>query len=157
MLPGREGNKTPKKEPGPVIFVLKPKAHPRFSRRGADLVHKVVMPLHQALIGTSIEVRTLDDRTLQVPIADIMTPGSVVTVPGEGMPKPGGGKGNLVLEIDLLFPTHLSETQKMLLKSAFFLPPALAEEQKAALRAYEAAFTHELKGWATVYPKQLPQ
>jgi hypothetical protein len=36
----REGNKTPKKDPGPVVFVLKPKPHARFVRRGADLVHK---------------------------------------------------------------------------------------------------------------------
>jgi DnaJ family protein B protein 13 len=91
----------------------------------------------------------LDDRTLQVPIADIMTPGSTVSVPGEGMPKPGGGKGNLILEVDLLFPTHQSEMQKMLLQSAFFLPPVLNDEQKAAIRTYQAAFTHELKGWAT--------
>lgn len=140
-----------------MVFVLKPKPHPRFSRRGADLVHKVVMPLHQALIGTSVQVKMLDERTLSVPISDIMTPGSVVTVPNEGMAKPGGGKGNLILEIELLFPTHLSQAQKMLLKSAFYLPPVQNEEQKAAVRAFEAAFTHELKGWATVYPKQLQQ
>ncbi len=41
LAPPREGNKTPKKEPGPVIFVLKPKPHARFVRRGSDLVHKV--------------------------------------------------------------------------------------------------------------------
>lgn len=137
-----------------MVFVLTPKPHSRFLRRGADLVHRVVMPLHQALIGMTVPVKMLDERTLSVPISDIMTPGSVVTVPGEGMPKPGGGKGNLILEIELLFPTHLSQTQKMLLKSAFYLPPLQNEEQKAAIRSYEAAFTHELKGWATVYPKQ---
>ena len=89
-----------------------------------------------------------------MPISDIMRPGSSVVVPGEGMPNPKGGRGNLVLELDLLFPTHLAEAQKMLLKSAFFLPPALNEEQSKALRDFEAAFTHPLKGWATVFPKQ---
>ncbi|GIL70116.1 hypothetical protein Vretimale_3382 [Volvox reticuliferus] len=152
-----EGNKTPKKEPGPVIFVLKPKPHARFVRRGSDLVHKVTMPLHHALIGTSVEVRTLDDRDLKVPIADIVRPGSTVVVPGEGMPLPAAPhtRGNLILEIELLFPTHLSETQKMLLRSAFFLPPPTEqnEDQKKALRDYEAAFKHELKGWATVFKR----
>eukprot|EP00983_Pelagomonas_calceolata_P067464 1149490-Pelagomonas_calceolata.AAC.6 len=57
-----EGNKVPKKEPGFVVFVLKPLPHKRFSRRGADLVHKLTLPLYQALIGTSVDVQTLDHR-----------------------------------------------------------------------------------------------
>ncbi len=61
-----EGNKTPKKEPGPVVLVLKPKPHPSFVRRGNDLVHKVTLPLYQALIGASIEINTLDNRNLKV-------------------------------------------------------------------------------------------
>ena len=36
-----EGNKTLKKEAGPVVFVLKPLPHSTFQRRGVDLVHKV--------------------------------------------------------------------------------------------------------------------
>nr|AAV87177.1 radial spoke protein 16 [Chlamydomonas reinhardtii] len=152
-----EGNKTPKKEPGPVVFVLKPKPHPRFVRRGSDLVHKVTLPLHHALIGTTLDIRTLDDRDLKVPISDIMRPGSSLTVPGEGMPLPAtpSARGNLVIEIDLLFPTHLTETQKMLLRSAFFLPPPTEqnEETKKALRDYEAAFKHDLKGWAPVFKR----
>lgn len=66
LMPGlgvrREGNKTPKKDPGFVVFVLKPLPHKRFSRRGADLVHKITLPLYQALVGTSVNVETLDKR-----------------------------------------------------------------------------------------------
>ena len=58
----REGNKTLKKEPGPVVFVLKALPHKRFTRRGADLVHKVTLPLYQCLCGASVEVATLDHR-----------------------------------------------------------------------------------------------
>ena len=49
-----------------MVFVLKPKPHPRFVRRGNELVHKVTLPLYQALIGASIEIKTLDDRNLKV-------------------------------------------------------------------------------------------
>ena len=62
LLLCREGNKTPKKDPGPVVFVLKPQPHSVFHRRGPDLVHKVKLPLYQALAGASIEVKTLDSR-----------------------------------------------------------------------------------------------
>lgn len=62
----REGNKVPKKEPGFVVFVLKPLPHPHFQRRGADLVHKLTLPLYQALVGTAVNVQTLDHRWVGV-------------------------------------------------------------------------------------------
>lgn len=45
-----------------MVFVLKPLPHKRFTRRGADLVHRVTLPLYQALVGTAVEVATLDNR-----------------------------------------------------------------------------------------------
>lgn len=150
-----EGNKTPTKKPGPVVFVLKPLPHKSFIRRGADLIHKVTLPLYQALCGTAIEIKTLDNRTLQVPIADICFPGYTTTVVGEGMPKPTGGKGNMTVEAQLLFPNQVSETQKMILKSAVFLPNQLSSTQSAAVHAYEKAFKHPQDGWKTAIPKDL--
>ena len=55
-------------------------------------------------------------RTLMVPISDIVKPGFKTVVVGEGMPKPTGGKGDLIVEVELLFPTGLNETQKMLMR-----------------------------------------
>lgn len=150
----REGNKTPTKEPGPVVFVLKPLPHTRFQRRGCDLVHKVTLPLYQALCGTYVEIPTLDNRKLSVPVADIVRPGYRTIVQGEGMPKPGGGKGDLVVEVELLFPMGLTETQKMLLKSAFFLPQQPDATQAKALQDFEKAFKDPLTGWASGIPKE---
>lgn len=61
--------------------------------------------------------------------------------------RPTGGKGDLILEVELLFPTHITETQKMLIKSAFFLPANPSKEQHKALRQYEQAFKDPLQGW----------
>ncbi len=177
-----EGNKTPKKGPGPVVFVLKPLPHNLFQRRGPDLIRRVTLPLYQvgqlissmmrsysssnleaveplvlwfagtgsvrlnpnsdrcptqALCGAAIDVPTLDNRTLSVPIADIVKPGFKTVVVGEGMPKPGGGKGDLILEVELLFPMGLTEPQKMLLKAAFFLPHTPSEKQVGASRCQQ--------------------
>jgi len=151
-----EGNKTPKKDPGPVVFVLKPAPHKLFQRRGADLVRKVTLPLYQALCGAAIEIPTLDNRTLTVPIADIVKPGFKTVVVGEGMPRPSGGKGDLILEVELLFPTGLNETQKMLIRSAFFLPAMPTEEQSKAVRDYEKVFTSIKTGWSKNVPKACP-
>uniref|UniRef100_A0A7S0V4F8 J domain-containing protein n=1 Tax=Polytomella parva TaxID=51329 RepID=A0A7S0V4F8_9CHLO len=173
-----EGNIQEKTVPGPVIFVLKPRPHPLFSRRGDDLVYKVTLPLYQSLIGALIEIPTLDGRTLKIPTKDVVTPGTVITVQGEGLPRPNATaadvaaaaaaaatglaatpstaaavRGSLVIEINLLFPAHLTETQKMLFKAAFFLPPIPNEEQKKAVRDFEAAFFHETKGWSNCNSK----
>lgn len=53
----------------------------------------------QALCGTAIEIPTLDNRTLSVPISDIVKPGYKTVVAGEGMPIPEGGKGNMIIEV----------------------------------------------------------
>lgn len=45
-----------------------------------------------------------------------------------------------MIEVELLFPTHIPETQKMLIRSAFFLPNQPSKEQTKALRAFENAF-----------------
>lgn len=177
-----EGNKTFKKEAGPVVFVLKPLPHPLFQRRGVDLVHKVgahmiegieetnraddmlsllyiqvVLPLYQALCGTAVEISTLDNRKLSVPVADMVKPGYSTVVVGEGMPKPGlpGQKGNLIIEVELLFPTGLSEAQKLLIKAAFFLPSGHTqnEHQSRALREFETVFKDPKYGWAGLVPK----
>jgi len=151
----REGNITPKKQPGPVVFILKPLQHNLFQRRGADLVRRVTLPLYQALCGAAVEIPTLDNRILSVPIADIVKPGFRTIIVGEGMPKPGGGKGDLILEVDLLFPMELTEQQKLLLKSAFFLPTQPSEKQNAALLEFEKAFKHPLEGWSKKLPKNI--
>ena len=63
------------------------------------------------------------------------------------MCRPTGGKGDLILEVELLFPTHITETQKMLIKSAFFLSTTPSKEQHKALRQFEQAFKDPLHGW----------
>jgi hypothetical protein len=55
---------------------------------------------------------------------------------------------------DLLFPSHLSQQQKLLLKAGLLLPERLGEEQSKALRGFEAAFKHPQHGWCTGLSKE---
>ncbi|GMH42950.1 hypothetical protein BSKO_10872 [Bryopsis sp. KO-2023] len=148
-----EGHVSPNTIPGPVVFVLKSEKHPRFSRSASDLVHKATIPLYHALAGTSVEVEMLEGRKLVVAFTDVVTPGFKKVVPKEGMPKPDGTRGDLIIETEVLFPTSFSETQKMMLKAAFFLPPKLIPEQMSAIKSFEAAFKHEVKGWEMGFVK----
>ena len=62
-------------------------------------------------------------------------------------------QGNLIVEAELLFPSSLSEIQKMLLKAAFFLPAKLTATQIQAIKTFETAFKHPSNGWETGFPK----
>jgi DnaJ-class molecular chaperone len=84
----REGDSAAKQQPGDVIVTVTSGPHPQYKRDGSDLVHRVKLPLAQALTGGVVNVATLDGRVLQVPLPEIITPGHTLKVPGEGMPRP---------------------------------------------------------------------
>ena len=47
-------------------------------------------------IGCIVELLMLDDRTLNIPVSDVVCPGYSLRIRGEGMPITKGGKGDLV-------------------------------------------------------------
>eukprot|EP00040_Diaphanoeca_grandis_P042623 m.265461 g.265461 ORF g.265461 m.265461 type:complete len:313 (+) comp61891_c0_seq1:189-1127(+) len=116
----KEGDQDPNKIPSDVTFVLKYHAHARFTRVGDDLVHVAKIDLAGALTGLIVELLTLDDRLISIPVNDVVSPGYELKVPGEGMPisKSPKLKGNLILRFDVTFPRDLSEDSKRLIRQA---------------------------------------
>jgi len=109
-----EGHEGVGLEPSDLVFTLREKPHPLFTRRENDLVYRAPITLLQALTGTTIDVHTLDGRTLPIAIHQIVQPGSSEVVPNEGMPHPRDPKqrGNLIIEFDISFPKVLTPQQK---------------------------------------------
>jgi DnaJ-class molecular chaperone len=107
---------------GDVVLTVLEKPHPRFTRVKHDLVHTVTLSLLKALTGTVVEVEVLDGRVISVPVNEVVAPGYVQVVPGEGMPVSGkpDKKGNLQLHFNVVYPTSLSIAQKE--KLALILP-----------------------------------
>jgi DnaJ-class molecular chaperone len=129
------------------VFVLETLPHPAFKRNGSDLTHKAVLPLYHALEGSGITLKLLNGKQTTIPIDHIITPGYTITVPGLGLPVPGqdGRHGNLTITIDVLFPTRLSDSQKMLMKAAFYLPGHM--EDGDPVRTFRTAFQDPVTGW----------
>jgi DnaJ family protein B protein 4 len=108
-----------------IVFVVEEKPHPTYKREGDNLIYTVKVPLVEALCGplpsstSSIlgkTVTTLDGRKVSYKLpSGILKPGQEVVVIGEGMPCKSG-KGNLVLRLDITFPTTLSEDKKTQLR-----------------------------------------
>lgn len=85
-----------------------------------------------ALCGSILPVHTLDGRTLSVGLTEVIRPGYVKVVPGEGMPVPqppaGSGKsgaavgaagptGDLRIEFELIFPERLTPKQRQAVRA----------------------------------------
>ena len=115
-----EGDQHPTAQPalyGDIAFVVTDRPHPLYRRVGADLLHTHRLPLREALCGSVVELRLLDDRLLSVALSDVCRPGARKVVKGEGMPKVGkggdsAGKGDLLIEYEVEFPDQLTLGQK---------------------------------------------
>ncbi|XP_053561065.1 dnaJ homolog subfamily B member 13 [Bombina bombina] len=116
----KEGDQGPNIIPADIIFIVQEKNHPRFKRRGNDLIYTSQLSLGKALIGCTVEVETLDERILNIPINDIVHPKYTKVVPGEGMrlAKDPSQRGDLIIEFDIQFPEHLTPQKKHLLQQA---------------------------------------
>lgn len=109
-----KGNQEPGVIPADLIFVIDEKPHALYRRDGNDLVINQEITLLEALTGRTLDLTTLDGRSLMIPLTDIVKPGSEVVVPDEGMPisKEPGRKGNLRIKLDVKYPSRLTSEQK---------------------------------------------
>ncbi|PRP84835.1 DnaJ subfamily A member 2 [Planoprotostelium fungivorum] len=103
-----EGDQHPDIVPGDIILVLQVEAHPTFSREGNDLIMTKKIGLIEALTGVHFTVEHLDKRILLVNSqpGEIIRPGDVKSIEGEGMPTNGNifEKGRLLIKFDIEFP-----------------------------------------------------
>lgn len=68
------GNEKPNVTPADLVIIIDEKAHPSFKRDGNDLIYKARVPLLQALLGTTVNLTTLDGRNLTIPVPAVITP-----------------------------------------------------------------------------------
>ena len=55
-----------------IIFVTEDRPHDNFAREGDNLATVAKISLEEALLGTTVTVNTIDNRTIRVPITDIV-------------------------------------------------------------------------------------
>jgi curved DNA-binding protein len=92
-------------------IVLEP--HPLYKVRGHDLEMEVPLAPWEAALGAQVDVPTLDGRvTMKVPPGS--TGGQKLRLAGKGLPKPGGGAGDLYATLDIVVPGTLTEREKEL-------------------------------------------
>lgn len=96
-----------------VIYVEEDKI---FTRRGQDLIIVADISIVQAILGSKIEVPTLDEPvTLEIPKGT--QSGKVLRIKGLGLPHLGSTqKGDLLVEVSVRIPTKVTKKQEELLR-----------------------------------------
>lgn len=89
--------------------------HDTFTRRGDDLHCTVELPMTAAALGATVPVDTFDGPT-EIDVEEGTQPGQTVVLPEQGVTHlRGGGRGDLVVHLDVRVPTGLTEEQRELL------------------------------------------
>ncbi|KAL6249035.1 DnaJ-like protein xdj1 [Rhinocladiella similis] len=142
-------------ETGDIIFHLVEQPHDVFQRTGNDLSAKLEITLAEALAGFHrVVVKHLDGRGIelnhpQIP-GQILRPGEVLKVPGEGMPlKRSDAKGDLYLVVEVVFPEDGYFTDPAALESLQKIlpgPPPAIEVEEADEVPFEVADIDDIGG-----------
>jgi len=94
-------------EPGDLVLTVTVKPHPVFSRDGLNL--RVVVPVSfaEAALGATVEVPTLSGERVKVKVPAGTPNGRVLRVKEKGV-RSAKGTGDLLVELQVAVPTHLS-------------------------------------------------
>lgn len=115
----REGDQNPNKIPADIVFVIRDKPHPIFKREGSDIKYTAKIALKQALCGTIIEVPLITGEKIPIDLrGEIIKPTMVKRIQGQGLPFPKdpSRRGDLIVNFDIKFPEHLTESTKKIIQ-----------------------------------------
>lgn len=100
---------------GDLYVTLHVEPHPVFTRQGDDLHMIASIGVHEAVLGTRIDVETLDGPVkLRVPPGT--QAGQRFRLRDRGVPTPSGGRGDLLVEVRIVLPPVVDERGKELIK-----------------------------------------
>nr|WP_097066336.1 molecular chaperone DnaJ [Nitrosovibrio sp. Nv4] len=99
---------------GDLFVVVRSIRDPRFERAGADLLRTVSIPITDAILGTALEVPTLNG-SASVTVPAGTQPDAILRLEGKGLPEFGSDRhGDMYLRIRLEVPEHLTREEREL-------------------------------------------
>ena len=99
--------------PGDLYLQIALEPHPLYRVSGHDLEIEVPIAPWEAALGAQVEVPTLEGRvTMKVPPGS--KGGQKLRLAGKGLPRPGGGGGDLYAALNIVVPGTLTEREKKL-------------------------------------------
>jgi molecular chaperone DnaJ len=109
-MPGR-GEAAPGVPAGDLYVKIHVRQDKLFTRDGMNLVTALSIKLSDALLGAEYRIQTLDgETTLAIPQG--VSQGEFLRIRGKGVPSHRGGRGDLLVRVDIEFPKKLSKKAK---------------------------------------------
>jgi curved DNA-binding protein len=112
-LRGKGGPGTNGGPPGDLYLQIALDPHPLYRVSGHDLDIDVPLAPWEAALGAEVEIPTMEGRvTMKVPPGS--KAGQKLRLAGKGLPKPGGGAGDLYAVLSITVPATLTERERKL-------------------------------------------
>jgi curved DNA-binding protein len=112
-LPGRGEAGSSGGGAGDLFLRVRMARHPDFDVDGHNLVHEVELAPWEAVLGSSVEVPTLDGKvSIRIPAGT--QAGQKLRVRGRGLPERGGARGDLIVVTRVEVPAQVTETERRL-------------------------------------------
>ncbi len=91
--------------------------HPKFERRGQDIIVEKKIPFSTAVLGGTVEVETVYDEDVKLKIRPGTSSGTMIRLRGKGVKSPRSNRrGNQYVQINIDVPDSPTREQKQLLK-----------------------------------------
>lgn len=101
---------------GDIILTVHVRSHPVFERDGQNLRLSLPVTFTEAALGATVEVPTLGGPTVKLKVQPGTPSGRVLRVKGRGV-QSSKGTGDLLAEVQVVVPAHLSDAAKEALEA----------------------------------------
>jgi DnaJ-class molecular chaperone len=115
---GMGDNSMPDVPAGDLLVNVIVRPHSRFRREGSNIIYDTTISAWDAILGTNLEIISLDEKTLNITIPPGSQPETVLSCRGEGLPHMQSRlRGNLLIKIKVSIPKNLTVDQLDKIKS----------------------------------------
>ena len=127
---------------GDLYILVGVQKHKLFTRIENDIHFNITIPFADAILGTELEVPTIDGKYEKVVVPSGTQADSEVVVKGKGMNRlnSNGNRGNMVLKTKIETPVNLSKKQKQLIEE-------FKAESNAKNSPHSQGFFDKVKGF----------
>lgn len=104
--------------PGDLYIVVKQIQHEKFDREGDNIIYRLSLTFTQAALGGTIEVPTVNGKSLSFKINECTQNGKVLRLKDKGLPSfvRKGFFGDMLVVVEISMPTSITEKERELIK-----------------------------------------
>jgi molecular chaperone DnaJ len=118
---------------GDLIVLIEEEPHQELIREGNDLIYNLFISIPDAILGTNVEVPTIDGR-VRIKIDPGTQGGKILRLRAKGLPDVNGyGRGDLLVNVNVWIPKNLTREEQKIIEqyrsSATFTPKPDADDK----------------------------